>query len=81
MDYHGKCYEGPSCEKITSEANLDKLRAALPQELHAYTETLLAFADVKTSCFGKNLDPEFEKKIQIFSEKFAELGIKETPKV
>ena len=46
-----------------------------------YIQVLRAFREVQEACFGKELKPDFEEKIQNFSKLYRQLGISVTPKV
>ena len=80
VEYHGKSFEGPSCNKILQIKNLERMRDALPENLKMFADALMAFSEVKKACFGQNLCPSYGSKIDIFHEKFSVLGISETPK-
>ena len=79
MSYHGGGYEGNQCNKILQKAEL--LAEQVPENLTIYTDCLIAFREVKSSCFGWTVDKDYAAKILNFREKYNGLLINITPSV
>ena len=56
------------------------MRDILPSHLKKIAEALNLLNEVRISCFGQKLHPDFEKKIKLFEKKYKELNISVTPK-
>ena len=72
--YHGGQFEGNECNVVLN--NLDRLRDYVPNHFHEYVDTLEAFQDVKSGCFGYKLAPDYFKRIRTFELKMVILRIK-----
>ena len=59
----------------------EKLKEFLPNEFKPYADCLNSFNDVRKSCFGKTLDPDYQCKIDDFKSKFLALNLSVTPKI
>ena len=78
-DYHGGMLEGNDCKRLLQKAHL--LYEHLPQNLKNFALALQKLDLVRTSCFGKTLDPNFISYINSFKEIFMSLEINITPKL
>ena len=63
--FHGGHFNGNDCMKLLR--GVSKLQLLSEKEnfaqAHGFIQTLTLFKDVVTSCFGQNLDPDYESKI------------------
>ena len=80
--FHGGHFNGNDCMKLLR--GVSKLQLLLEKEnfaqAHGFPQTLTLFKDVVTSCFGQNLDPDYESKIAQFQQSYIKLPISVTPK-
>lgn len=76
-------FNGNSCRTLLSGFCLELLRTSVPNEpcYHEYVDAFRKLDKVVTSCFGRNLDPNYEKYISEFRASFLFLGIPITPKL
>ena len=81
--YHHGAFVGNDCMKMLR--NTDKLQQIADQEnvysVQKYVHILRCLYKVVTSCFGMELDKEYEIHIQEFKDVYVNLGISITPKV
>ncbi len=78
-EYYGGCLEGNHCRQVLLKAPL--LCKELPQHLKQFAWTLNSFNDVRQSCFGQTLKPNFGDCIDRFKQKYQELSLTITPKI
>ena len=79
-DYHGGCFTGPDTKKLLK--NIDRIEAMTPNSaVHRYVNTLNAFNDVVSACYGDDLQLDYANKIKVFSGEYRKLGINITPKI
>ena len=78
-EYHGGTFNGNSCRKLLK--NTDLLRSMCPIVCLKYVSVLKAFNCVVESCYGDEISPDFENKIQEFKLTFEALDIPVTPKI
>ena len=84
----GGAYNGPSVQSIISEEGLAKLRKYLNDELYKQiSEYLRIVRQVYEMSINKVLDPNHEKVVEIFKQKFnvlhnnPEVRLSHTPKI
>ena len=81
--YHSNDFNGNMCKLILT--NVDVLYRIIidmnAHEIMPYLSAFKSFDDVRISCFGNDLLPDFEKRIAIFHERYLLLGISVTPAV
>ncbi|XP_065641664.1 uncharacterized protein LOC105847267 isoform X1 [Hydra vulgaris] len=81
--YHGGHFNGNDCMKLLR--GLDKLQLVTGynnfSQAHDFMQPLALFKDVVISCFGNNLDPDYESKISKFKQSYIRLPISVIPKV
>ena len=81
--FHGGHFNGNDCMKLlrgVSKLQLLSEKENFVQAHHGFIQTLTLFKDVVTSCFGQNLDPDYESKIAQFQQSYVKLPISVTPK-
>ena len=78
-EYHGGMFEGNECRKLLK--NIDSLWTLCPDEHSGYAQALEDFNEVVASCYGYDLEPDFEEKIAQFKSSYLRLDINVTPKV
>ena len=78
-DYRNGQLNGNACKKLLE--NLNKLRSQLPRKLRKYVNALDAFNNVRKSCFGQTLEPDFKTNILLFQQAYDCLGVPYTNKV
>jgi len=61
-NYHSGQFEGNECNDILK--NLEKLEKYVPEEYAAFIEAFEAMNEVKKSCFGYKLSPDWYKTIK-----------------
>ena len=66
-------YNGPDCNLILENARF--LTDLLREDLRIYGEVLMAFNEVRLSCFGDRLKQDYRLKINEFEESFRKLGM------
>ena len=80
--FHGGHFNGNDCMKFLR--GVSKLQLLSEKEnfvqAHGFIQTITLFKDVVTSCFGQNLDPDYESKIAQFQQSYIKLPISVTPK-
>lgn len=80
----GKDFNGNGCSKLLKST--EKLRSLKRLRKHAasvslYADALDSFGGVVKACFGAELDPGYEEKIDHFKKAFLKLNLSITPKV
>lgn len=76
--YHGGMLAGPQCYQL--KFKLDDMATKLPH-LEKHINLLKLFFDVCHACFGMQLDPSYEMKIEAFKDAVIEMKFKVTPKI
>ena len=71
--FNNKDYNGNYCEKILK--NLDLLEKNVNHELKPFSEVLQAIKDIKDSCFGPKLNPNYQTAIDRFEKCWYEIYI------
>ncbi|KAJ6646662.1 Helicase required for RNAi-mediated heterochromatin assembly 1, partial [Pseudolycoriella hygida] len=75
----GTGFNGNARKKLLEK--LDILRAICPVGCLKFVKALEDFHSVVKSCFGQNLDPNFEKNLNDFKRSFLDLNVSVTPKI
>ena len=78
-NYHNGAFVGNDCMLMLKK--LDKLQQMAPLCIQKYVHLLRIFHKIVNSCFGMNLDPQYELHLRHFKDVYCDLGIKITPKV
>ena len=78
-NYHHGSFVGNDCMKMLK--NLDLLQQLAPSHIQKYVHIHRCLYKIVNSCFGMELDPEYEKYIKDFKELYLTLRISVTPKV
>ena len=79
-DYHGCQFAGNESRKLLK--NVDKLEALHPPaSATKFITAFRSFNAVVEACYGKNLLPDFQRRIAVFTMDYLKLGISVTPKV
>ncbi|KAJ6639768.1 hypothetical protein Bhyg_12515, partial [Pseudolycoriella hygida] len=76
---HGSGFNGNSCKKLLDK--LDILRSKCSIGCVKYVQVLDDFRLVVNQCFGKKLNPEYDKSIDKFKKSFMDLKVSVTPKI
>ena len=71
--YNNKDYNGNYCEKIMK--NIDLIEKAVEIQFKPFTECLKALKEVKDSCFGPFLRPNYKRAIEQFEQAWFDLYI------
>ena len=79
-EYHGGTFAGNESRKLLK--NVGRLEAlSPPTQCDNFVSAFKSFNEVVTSCYGKELRPDFHERIKIFARDYMRLGITVTPKV
>lgn len=78
-EYHGGQFEGNDCKKILRL--MDSLEERCPDEFLPFVAAFRSFNDVRLSCYGSKLAPDYKVKIAKFKADYMKLGISVTPKI
>ena len=79
-DYHGGQFAGNESRKLLK--NVDKLKALHPPtSVTKFITAFRSFDVVVEACYGKDLNPDFQRRIVAFAMDYLKLGISVTPKV
>ena len=79
LRYRGGQLDGPNSNKLLQ--NLDSLKEFVDPKFHPYVDCLKLFSEVKKSCFGTILAPDYLQKIRDFEIAYRKLGISVTVKL
>lgn len=78
VDYRGGSLLGNQCDKLLKLTK--QLKIDVPPQFQKFVTALSDFNDVKTACFGKLLDFDFNSKIIKFEQSYRATGLAVTPK-
>ena len=73
-------FDGPGCNSLLKEKNLNELESVLPANLHGYVKTLRCLSKVVKGCFSLTVSQTIKEDIQEFKEAYLKLSINVTPK-
>ena len=71
---------GDSSFSVRLLRNIDLIEKALPRRLYGFLSALRALEEVRISCFGQDLLPNFRQNINHFKHCYSALGISVTTK-
>ena len=78
--YHGRQFAGNESRKLLK--NVHQLEALNPPtSIEKFIKAFKSFNAVVEACYGKDLHPDFERRIAVFAMDYLKLGISVTPKV
>ena len=78
-EYRNGQLNGNSCKKLLEK--LSNLKTQVPKRLWKYIVALDKFNEVRKSCFGQVLNPNYKQKIEDFKKAYEKLNIPMTNKV
>ena len=78
-DYRNGQMNGNACKKLLEK--LEKLRSQTPRRLGKYVDALAQFNEVRKSCFGQELLPNYKLEIVKFKNAFEKLNVPFTNKI
>ena len=79
-EYHGGKFAGNESRKLLRYVNrLEQLNP--PASVNNFITAFNSFNAVVDACYGKELHPDFERRIAVFALDYLKLGITVTPKV
>ena len=78
-EYHGGQFEGNDCKKLLKKIEL--LQELCPHEHHQFVDAFISFNDVVTSCYSKDLLPQYKTNLSNFKDAYLKLKISVTPKI